>query len=49
MLEQLIHFLWLGVIATTLDVDNALYMTSQTQDRPEEEQKRLIFWGLVAE
>lgn len=49
MLELLPHFLWLGVIATTLDVDNALYMTSQTQDRPEKEQKRLIFWGLAAE
>ena len=49
MLELLPHFLWLGVIATTLDVDNALYMTSQTQNRPEKEQRRLIFWGLAAE
>lgn len=49
MLEQLPHFIWLGLVATTLDVDNALYMTSQTQGRSEEEQKRLIFWGLIAE
>ena len=44
MLDQLPHFLWLGLIATTLDVDNAFYMKSATQGRSEEEQKRLIFW-----
>ena len=49
MLEQLPQFLWLGLVATTLDVDNALYMTSSIQGRDEKEQKRLIFWGLVAE
>ena len=42
-------FLWLGLVATTLDVDNALYMTSSIQGRDEKEQKRLILWGMVAE
>ena len=49
MLDQLPHFLWLGLVATTLDVDNALYMTSSIQGRDEKEQNRLIFWGLLAE
>ena len=49
MLDQLPHFLWLGLIATTLDIDNALYMTSATQGRSNDEQKRLIFWGLATE
>ncbi len=49
MLDQLPHFLWLGLVATTLDVDNALYMTSSIQARDEKEQKRLILWGLIAE
>ncbi|MGI9410062.1 MAG: TerC family protein, partial [Hyphomicrobiaceae bacterium] len=49
MFDQLPHLIWLGLIATTLDVDNALYMTSATQGRSEDEQKRLIFWGLCAE
>ena len=49
MLDQLPHFLWLGLVATTLDVDNALYMTSSIQGRDEKEQKSLILWGLVAE
>ena len=49
MLDQLPHLLWLGLVATTLDVDNALYMTSSIQGRDEKEQNRLILWGLVAE
>ncbi|MEL6619080.1 MAG: hypothetical protein AAFY39_05790 [Pseudomonadota bacterium] len=49
MLDQLPHFLWLGLVATTLDVDNALYMTSSIQGRSEKEQNRLILWGLVCE
>ncbi|KNG92115.1 TerC family protein [Pseudaestuariivita atlantica] len=49
MLDQIPHFLWLGLVATTLDVDNALYMTSSIQGRSEKEQNRLILWGLVAE
>ena len=49
MLEQLPHLLWLGLIATTLDVDNALFMTSSTQGRSEKERSQLILWGLVAE
>ncbi|MBO9448210.1 hypothetical protein [Ruegeria sp. R14_0] len=49
MLDQLPHFLWLGLVATTLDVDNALYMTSSIQGRSEKDQNRLILWGLVAE
>ena len=48
-MDQLIHLLWLGVLATSLDVDNALYMTSATQNREEREQRRLIFWGLFCE
>ncbi len=48
-MDQLIHLLWLGLLATSLDVDNALYMTSSTQGRSDSEQKRLIFWGLVFE
>lgn len=49
MLEQLPHLLWLGLVATTLDVDNALFMTSSTQGRSEKERNQLILWGLVAE
>ncbi len=49
MLDQLPHLLWLGLVATTLDVDNALYMTSSIQGRDEKEQNRLILWGLIAE
>ena len=49
MLEQLPHLLWLGLVATTLDVDNALFMTSSTQGRSQKEQNQLILWGLVAE
>ena len=49
MLEQLPHLLWLGLIATTLDVDNALFMTSSTQGRSEKERGQLILWGLIAE
>ena len=49
MLEQLPHFLWLGLVATTLDVDNALFMTSSSQGRTEEERSKLILWGLVVE
>ena len=49
MLDQIPHFLWLGLVATTLDVDNALYLTSSIQGRSEKEQNRLILWGLIAE
>ena len=49
MLEQLIHLMWLGLITTSLDVDNAVYMTSVVQTRPQSQQRRLITWGLIAE
>ena len=48
-MEQLFQYLWLGLIATGLDVDNAVYMTTVVQQRPEDEKRRLILWGLLVE
>ena len=38
-----------GAVATTLDVDNALYMTAQTQAVEKPDQSRLIGWGILIE
>ncbi|MEL6891749.1 MAG: hypothetical protein AAFP84_09145, partial [Actinomycetota bacterium] len=38
-----------GAVATTLDVDNALYMTAETQAVEKKDQSRLIGWGILIE
>ncbi len=38
-----------GAVATSLDVDNALYMTAETQAVDTKDQARLIGWGILAE
>ena len=38
-----------GVVGTTLDVDNALYMTAETQAVEKKDQSRLIGWGILVE
>ncbi len=38
-----------GAVATTLDVDNALYMTAETQAVEQKDQSRLIGWGILIE
>lgn len=38
-----------GVVATSLDVDNALYMTAETQAVDTKDQSRLIGWGILIE
>lgn len=46
---NILQLLWLGLIATSLDVDNALYMTSQIKALDAKEQKKAIFYGIVLE
>ena len=46
---NLLHLLWLGLIATSLDVDNALYMTSQTKALDTAKQKTAILYGILLE
>ena len=39
-----------GLIVTSLDIDNALYMTSVVdQVKPKKRQQQFIFWGLLVE
>lgn len=46
---NLLQLLWLGILATGLDVDNALYLTSQIKTLDEKEQKKAIFYGILLE
>jgi predicted tellurium resistance membrane protein TerC len=46
---DIIGLLGKGIGSTGLDVDNALYMTSMTGAVKQEEQDKLIFWGIAAE
>ncbi len=46
---QLLTLLQQGILATLLDVDNAVYMTSAIEHLPFRKQQQAIMWGLFAE
>lgn len=49
-MTDLLALLRNGLVVTSLDIDNALYMTSVVdQVKPKKMQQRLIFWGLLVE
>ena len=46
---QILSVLQKGVVATLLDVDNAIYMTSAIERLPYSHRRQFIVWGLLAE
>lgn len=49
-MSSVFTFIRNGLLVTSLDIDNALYMTSVVdQVKPRKRQQWLIFWGLVVE
>ncbi len=46
---QILTLLQQGVLATLLDVDNAVYMTSIVEDLQFKKQRQAIMWGIFAE
>ena len=46
---QILTLLQQGIVATLLDVDNAIYMTSAIERLPLRQRRKFIIWGLLAE
>ena len=46
---QLLTLLQQGILATLIDVDNAVYMTSAIEHLPFRKQQQAFIWGLFAE